>query len=281
MSRSQWIIIVVLALVTLAVVGGTGWVVVNFFRPAVATGVPTLAFSSTPQETATPQPTALPTWTPTASPSPLPTPTLRPTSPPTETPTAWPTFTPTPSPTPTPVALQNPTFDDIRMGRIPGWETAAFVNWSPGQQFDAGASFAEPRFHPADDPRQWINGSTLQIDTEPWVKLRAWVFQRVELTPGTRVVFSVRAVGFVKDTASGYILKAGVDPNGGQGCENARWSEEQIYNQNAGVVDLNSPAVTAGQAGWITVCMAVETQYAQVYHAAFFDDASLEVLSGP
>jgi hypothetical protein len=153
------------------------------------------------------------------------------------------------------------------------------VNWSPGDEFDASTAYAAPRFHQADDPRQWISGPTLQIDTEPWVKLRAWVFQSVEMDPGTRVDFEVRAMGFVKDQAGGYILKAGIDPEGGGGCEAARWSQESVYNQGAGVVTLTSPAVTVGQEGLVTVCMFAETQYAQVYHAAFFDDASLNVLA--
>jgi hypothetical protein len=86
-------------------------------------------------------------------------------------------------------------------------------------------------------------------------------------------------MGFVKDQAGGYILKAGIDPDGGEGCEAARWSEESVYNQGAGVVTLTSPVVTVGPNGRVTVCMFAETQYAQVYHAAFFDDASLNVLT--
>ena len=179
------------------------------------------------------------------------------------------------------MSLENPTFEGISLGRVPGWETGAFVNWYPGDEFDASNSYAAPRFHQADDPRQWINGATLQIDTEPWVKLRAWVFQTVEMPPGTRAEFEVGAMGFVRDQAGGYVLKAGIDPDGGEGCDAARWSEEQIYNQGAGVVTLTSPAVTVGPKGQVTVCLFAETQYAQVYHAAFFDDASLNVLATP
>jgi len=32
-------------------------------------------------------------------------------------------------------------------------------------EFDPATSYTAPRFHQADDPRQWINGPTLQIDT--------------------------------------------------------------------------------------------------------------------
>ena len=154
----------------------------------------------------------------------------------------------------------------------------SFVNWAPGDEFNPVTSYAVPRFHQADDPRQQINGSTLQIDTEPWVKLRAWVFQTVEVEPGSRLQFQARAVGFVKETAGGYILKAGVDPDGGQECDAAQWGVEQIVNQEDGKVELVSPEIIAGETGLVTVCLFAETQFAQVYHAAFFDDAALTIL---
>ena len=176
------------------------------------------------------------------------------------------------------MVLENPTFEGVVENFIPGWQTGAFVNWAAGEDFDPATSYAAPRFHQADDPRQWINGPTLQIDTEPWVKLRAWVFQTVAVEPGSRVRFEVRAVGFVADTHARYILKAGVDPNGGEGCEAARWGGEQLVNQDDGIVELVSPQVLAGTGGRVTVCMFAEPQFAQVYHAAFFDDASLTAL---
>jgi hypothetical protein len=173
--------------------------------------------------------------------------------------------------------LENTTFEGITENIIPGWQTGAFVNWTSGEEFDPATSYAIPRFHRADDPRQQINGSTLQVDTVPWVKLRAWVFQTAEVEPGSRVQFQVRAMGFVKETAGGYILKAGVDPDGGEGCDAARWGSEHIVNQMDGVVVLESPEAVAGDAGRVTVCMFAETQFAQVYHAVFFDDAALAV----
>jgi len=175
------------------------------------------------------------------------------------------------------VSLENPTFEGILENFVPGWQTGGFANWVPGDKFDPANSYATPRFHQADDPRQWINGPTLQIDTVPWVKLRAWVFQTVNVGPGSRAQFQIHAVGFVKDTAGGYILKVGVDPNGGEGCEAAKWGAEQVANQEDGVIVLTSPEVVVGQMGRITVCAFAETQYAQVYHAAFFDDAALTV----
>jgi len=274
MSRKQWLVVAVLALADVIVLGAMAFVVIRslmYPQPASAP-IPTPAASLQPTATSPP------TWTPTLSPTPQPTHTPRPTSTPTETPTPWPTFTPTLPPTPAPVLLENPTFDGVLENFIPGWRTGALVNWAPGDEFDPATSYAAPRFHQADDPRQWINGPTLQIDTVPWVKLRAWVFQTVEVEPGSRVRFQVRAVGFVADMAGGYILKAGVDPDGGEGCEAARWGAEQIVNQDDGIVGLVSPEVVVSQAGRATVCMFAETQFAQVYHAAFFDDVTLTAL---
>jgi hypothetical protein len=181
------------------------------------------------------------------------------------------------TPTPAPAPLENPTFDDVLVDIVPGWKTGAVVNWEPGQDFDTVNSFAAPRFHKADDPRQWINGPTLQIDTVDWVKLKAWVYQTVIVTPGSTVQFQVNAMGFVYDTTGGYILKAGVDPSGADSCGSARWGTARIANQDDGVILLTSPSVTAGEGGKVTVCMYAETQFAQVYHAAFFDDAELLV----
>jgi len=279
MSRNRWLVVVVLVGITLAVLFLIAIVVVRSYtslsRPVGATF--TLAPTSGPNR----RPTATfpPTWTPIVPRTSEPTRTPKATTVPAPTSTPLPTSTPTPTPTATsaPTQLENPTFDGVLVDFIPGWKTGAFVNWASGQDFDKVASFAAPRFHQADDPRQWIDGPTLQIDTAPWVKLRAWVYQTVPVAPGSRVQFQIHAVGFVQDTAGRYILKAGVDPSGADGCGNARWGDELLVNQDDGVVVLTSPKVTAGMGGQVTVCAFAETQFAQVYHAAFFDDAQLEV----
>jgi hypothetical protein len=276
MSRKQRLILAALALIDAIVLCAMAAVI---GRDLISLSSPP---ASIPTPTASPQPTVtpLPTWTPTLSPTPQPTRpelTSTPTGTPTGTPTPWPTFTPTP-PTPTPRPLENSTFEGIQENFIPGWQTGAFVNWTTGDEFDPGSSYAAPRFHQADDPRQWIDGATLQIDTVDWVKLRAWVFQTVDVGPESRVQFKVRAMGFVKNTISGYILKAGVDPEGREGCDAAQWGDERVANQNDGVVELFSPEVVVGGAGQVTICMFAEPQYAHAYHAAFFDDAELIVL---
>jgi hypothetical protein len=270
-SRTKWLVVAALALADVIVLGAMAVVVIRSLTRPLSVPVPPPAASPLPTATSPP------TWTPTLSLTSQPTHTPRPPGTPTETPTPWPTATPTLPPTPAPVLLNNPTFEGVLENSVPGWQTGAFVNWATGDDFDAATSYAAPRFHQADNPRQWIDGPTLQVDTVPWVKLRAWVFQAVVAKPGSRVQFQVRAMGFVKDTAGGYVLKAGVDPNGGEGCGATQWGTERIVNQEDGVVELVSPEVVVGQVGRVTVCMFAETQFAQVYHAAFFDDAALTV----
>ncbi len=274
MSSKKWLVLGALALADLLVFGTLAFVVLRSWMSPPVASAPTPTLVPSPQ----PTPTVRPSRTPTPAPTPRPSRTPKPTGLPTETSTPWPTLTATVPPTPAPVSLENPTFDGILENSIPGWQTGAFVNWAGGEDFDAANSYATPRFHQADDPRQWINGPTLQIDTVPWVKLRAWVYQTVNVYPGSRVQFSVRAFGFVADTASRYSLKAGLDPNGGGGCEAAQWGAERLVNQDDGVVELVSPELVVGPAGRATVCMFAETQFAQVYHAAFFDDAALTTL---
>ena len=276
MSRNKWLIVAGLALANVVVLGTMAIVVVgSLTRPDSApTPTHTLMPSSTPVPTAT-----MPlTWTPTLSPTPPPSSTPRATKPPTGTPTPWPTPTVTPPPSPAPVLLENPVFEEIRENLVPGWQIGSFANWSAGDAFDPDTSYGAPRFHQADDSLRMINGPTLQIDTVQWVKMRAWVWQSTEANPGSRVVFQVRAAAFVSDVAGGYVLKAGLDPSGGEGCDEARWGVEQIVNQNDGVVVLTSPEVVTGEPGRVTACAFAETQFAQVYHAAFFDDAALSAL---
>jgi hypothetical protein len=283
MSRNQKLILVGMAVLTVVILCVLAGIAISSTVPLLRGSAPA-ASAPTPSPSRPPTDTPILTWTPkptsTPGPTPTPRPTNTPTLTPTETPTAGPTWTPAPTntPTPTPKPLENPTFDDIGIDDVPGWQLGAFVNWTPGDEFDPGTSFAAPRFHQADDPAQRITGSTLQIDTVDWVKLQAWVFQQVDVGADSRVVFQVSAAAVVKDTAGGYFLKAGVDPDGGEGCDAAEWGSDRHVNQKDGVVVLSSPEVVVGDSGRVTVCMFAETQYAQVWHAAFFDDALLTVL---
>jgi hypothetical protein len=282
MSRNQKLILIGMAAFTVIALCVMAGVAISSTASLLNGSVPA-ATTSTPTPALTPSNTPIPTWTPKPTPTPGPTRTPRLTGTPTltstETPTPGPTWTPAPTntPTPTPKPLENPTFDGIGVDDVPGWQTGAFVNWVPGQELDPGTSYAAPRFHQADDPTQRITGSTLQIDTVDWVKLRAWVFQQVDVGADSRVVFQVSAAAVVKDMAGGYFVKAGVDPDGGEGCDAAEWGEQRHVNQGDGAVILSSPEVVVGEGGRVTVCMFAETQYAQVWHAAFFDDAELTV----
>jgi hypothetical protein len=231
-----------------------------------------------------------PTWTPTMTPTAAPTMPPRSTNTPTTTPTPLPTYTPLPTPTPSPpepVPLSGAEFDFLLPNRIPGWEWYAFVNYRSGDEYNPDTSFAEPVFTAADDPLRKINGTTLKVETIRWLKFRTWVHQSVTVTAGSSVYFRIKAKAF--SSVDRLIVRAGIDPQGAQNCNNARWGEEAMINQDSGVVTISSPRViaTSGEEtdddedtptlSAVTVCFYAEPRYPHVNNAAFFDQAELIV----
>ncbi len=268
MSRNQKITLIVLAFVDILVIGAMGWVMVsNMSGKTSFTLLPATV-------TATASPTNIPTWTPTVTATPSPTlpPAITRTPRPTRTP--YPTLTPSPLPTPAPVTLVNPEFDQFMPNQIPGWQWDADVNYQMGDEYNPQSSYAQPTFKLADDPRRQINGSTLQIETVRWLKFRAYVYQQVTVTTGIAVYFRIKATAY--SSIDQLILRAGVDPQGGAGCENARWSETLI-DQEDGIVTITSPRLVVGRNGRVTVCLFAEPRYPDVSNAAFFDQAELIV----
>ncbi len=266
MSRNQKVILAILALVDV--------VVIAILAGTVVRGMQQQSLSVTPLPTLVARATAveIPTWTPTPLSTPVPTLLPRQTRTPRPTRTPFPTSTPTPVPTPGPVELVNPDFDMLMPNRIPGWQWDAFVNYRPGDNYDAQNSYAEPQFEAADDPARCINGSTLKIETIRWVKFQAWVRQTVSVTAGSTVYFQVKASAF--SSIEKLRLGAGVDINGVDDCSGAKWGEVTI-NQDDGVVTITSPRVVVGQNGRVTVCLFAEPDYPDVNNAAFFDQAVL------
>jgi hypothetical protein len=168
--------------------------------------------------------------------------------------------------------LQNPGFRGIEVNSIPGWEWWAYDNYSGGD-YDPDTSFDMPLLKQADDPVRVINGPTLQIDAAGHLKFKALVFQSVDVPFTVTVRFQVSA-GAYADKGS-IKLAAGVDPDGGNDCSNARWGDMLAINQSNGTVQLVAPDVTVGRAGRVTVCLYAEALYAARSNAAFFDDARL------
>lgn len=263
MSRKQWLIVAALMLGDVIFIGVLTTAVIRSMRyapsPPTPTSIPTPTAS--PRSTATPSPTPTSTFSPTRIPRP--------------------TSTSIGTPTPVSVPLKNHAFEGIVDNSIPGWQTGAFVNWASGEKFNPVTSYAAPHFHEAESSRWRINGPTLQIDTARGAKLRAWVYQTVKVQPGSQVRFRVRAAAYVGERSGGYTLKVGVDPDGGEGCQAAHWGVSRIVNQTDGVVLLFSEEVVVSKASHVTVCMFAEPQFAQSYHAAFFDDAKLIALPPP
>lgn len=268
MSRNQKIILVVMAVLDVVVVGALVAVVIRGMRqPAlVVTLVPTPTITSTPLD--------IPTWTPTVTSTPAPTLPPQPTRTPRPTRTPFPTATSTPLPTPGPIEIENAEFERITFNNIPGWQWDAFVNYRSGEGYDPQNSYAEPMFTSVDDPIRRINGSTLKVETMRWLKFRAFVYQQVEVETGSTAYFQIKANAF--SSIDELILRAGIDPNGGEGCDGARWGEV-IIDQNDGIVTITSPRVIVGETGELTVCLFAEPRYPDVSNAAFFDQAELVV----
>ncbi len=273
MNRTQRIIVLVLGLIDLVVIGVMFVVVMSSMmsRQTTITPVPTRVARATA--------ISIPTWTLTAAPTTQPTELPRPTRTPEPTRTPFPTRTPLPTPTPTPlppVELLNAEFDLIMPNRIPGWEWDADINWRSGEPYDPQYSYAEPMFTMADDPARRINGSTLKIETGPWLKFRAWMYQTVTVTAGSSVYFQVKANAF--SSIDKLIMRAGIDPGGRAGCAGARWGEK-IISQADGIVTIASPRVAVGATNRVTVCIFAEPTYPDTNNAAFFDQAELIVRS--
>ncbi len=271
MSRKQWQIIILLGLADCVVLGML--VLAITLTPRLAAGG---ILGPTPTPTPTPTSVLPPTWTPTPSPTPAPTPTPRPTatpSPTVPTPTPLPTFTPTPIPPP---ELANARFDTITPFEITGWVVDPVVNWHPGEPYDPNNSYAYPKFKYADDPARFITGNTLQIESsDQYAKFQVTIYQIVSVPPGTKVQFEIQAKGYSDE--GGIIVRAGIDPRGGDGCGRAQWGQTRVINQNDGQVALRSPQVRVGEEGKVTVCFFAQPEWAVPHKAAFFDDARLVV----
>ncbi len=272
MSRKQWLVIIVLGIADCLVLACLAGVIV--FAPRLQALRERAVAATNP----TPTVTLPPTWTPTPTFTPAPTRTPRPTPTrvPTRTPIVIPTPTPTPTLTPTPVTLVNGDFEDIAFDHVPGWEMTALVNWQPGQEFNPDFSYARPEFLPGD--RQ-IHGSTLQIQTFQWVKFQVTLYQVITLTAGTRARFEIYARGY--SNMGGIQVRAGIDPTGNPACQQGAWGDTQVIDQSSGLVLLQSPAAAVGRGGRMTVCFFAEPQFASQFHAAYFDDATLTILSSP
>jgi hypothetical protein len=296
MTKGQQIVLVVIIVLLFGVTGALALVLLNSQKAAPPALVPTLAIQPASTTAAWPTDTpapivAPPTWTlpPTRTSYPTNTPraTHTATSPPTITPTFAPTFTPRPTqevtsslpgPTAT-VGLQNPGFEGVTNEDIPGWSWWAEDNFTPGGDYNPDTSYETPLFKLADDRARIINGPTLQIDAVQHLKFKVHVFQTVPVTPTASVGFQVQAGAY---SGSGIIqLAAGIDPDGGPDCNNARWSDIVPLNQEQSVRTIVAPEVTAGHEGKVTVCLYAEPLYAAISNAAFFDDAELIVSSEP
>jgi serine/threonine protein kinase len=188
------------------------------------------------------------------------------------------TRTPIPEPTPTPLGpntvlrLENPGFVNVQESFIPGWQWWAEDNYrSPDD--DPATSFDTPFFTQAPDPARMINGPTLQVEATAFVNFRVHVFQTTSAPPAVTVRFQASARAF--SNSGGINLAAGVDPDGGPDCSQARWGDELTIDQSWGTVQLFAPDVAVGKGGRVTVCLWAENVNPGRSNAAYFDNAAL------
>lgn len=204
-------------------------------------------------------------------------PTLLPTveAPPTPVtaPTPMPTMAPTPSlPENTLLDLQNPGFESVQENVIPGWRWWAADNY-PGEEYDAQNSFDTPFFSQTENPALVIDGATLQIEATAFLNFKVHVFQTASAPPAVTVRFQASAKAY--SGGGGIKLAAGVDPNGGPDCRQARWGDTLTIDQSNGTVQLVAPSVVVGRAGQVTICLRAENVLPTRSNAAFFDNAAL------
>jgi serine/threonine protein kinase len=189
------------------------------------------------------------------------------------------TRTPTPEPTPTPVGpntvlrLENPGFEGIQENFIPGWQWGAEDNYGDGEEYVPATSFDTPLFTQAKDPARVINGPTLQMEATAFVNFRAYVRQTVSAPPAVTVRFQASAQAY--SNSGGIRMAAGLDPDGGSDCSQARWGDELTIDQSWGTVQLFAPDVAVGKGGRVTVCLWAENVNPGRSNAAYFDNAAL------
>jgi len=169
--------------------------------------------------------------------------------------------------------LRNPGFGGIQPNDIPGWSWWAMDNYSSDTPYDPGTSLDTPFFGPSSDPTRQISESTLQIVATAFVKFRVHIFQTTSAYP--RVTTRFQALAKAYSNQGGIMVAAGIDPNGGSDCSQARWGDILSIDQSNDTVRLVAPDVVAGPAGRVTVCLYAETIYPAHNNAAFFDDAEL------
>ena len=287
MTRGQQLVLVVMVILLFGVIAVLAYTLIN--TDDAASTVPTLAaMPGTGNQSASVGEVSItsapPTWTPEPTRTSVPSDTPRPTNtaapPPTITPTFLPTFTPqpteaitaTPTVVPATATLENPGFAGIGWDDIPGWSWWAADNY-PDDEYDSQTSFDTPFFSRTDDPARVISGSTLQMEATAFVNFRVHLFQTVSAPPTVTVRFQASAKAY--SNSGGIRMAAGIDPDGGLDCTQARWGDSLTIDQSSGTVHLIAPDSVVGPDGQVTVCLCAENVNPGRSNAAFFDTARL------
>ncbi len=184
--------------------------------------------------------------------------------------------------------VQDPTFDLAAQGAWK-WERWSYqievMKPDEKKQVDLDQSFYAPSFLPSepkwDHGSEGQSGAAVAVSGRTFTKFRAGVYQAVQVAKGTRVHFSIWANEFCDGSAGrcSIILKAGIDPTGGQDWSsgNIKWTAVEISDNK--YVRLLTEDVIVGDSGKVTVFTWGEPRDLPTNSAAFFDDAVLEVAS--
>ena len=256
---------------------------------ATVTAVPSALPTDLPTATATPQPTLA--ATPTLAPTPKVTPTRRTLA---DTPTPEPTQ---PPPTAAPVTpgmqtgvnlLKNGGFEAPYSAKG-GQEVNVAQGWNPWH-FEWAESDFRPEFKPA-EARFFANrvhgGSYAQQYFKTWGTYHAGVFQKVSVTPGTRLRFSAYGQAWSRDDSGNCAeglscnpadmgMRVGIDPLGGTEprADSIEWSPQQSPWDQWALFTVEATA----KADAVTVFVWSSPSAPRRSQDTYWDDAVLEAV---
>ncbi len=184
--------------------------------------------------------------------------------------------------------LRDPSFEEARLGnwQWQWWSYEVIVLRDGTKELDLDKSFFAPAFAPSDpywdQESAGTAGAAGEITGRQWTKFRGGFYQTVDVTPGACVRFSVWANEFCAtgdNPSCPVLLRAGIDPLGGANwqSQHIQWAETTASNST--YVSLTVPLAVVGPQGKATVFTWGEPLSPVHYSAAYFDEASLVVLS--
>jgi len=182
--------------------------------------------------------------------------------------------------------LQNGDFEGAASGNWiwSFWDYQNIVKASK-DEYDLDQSFFAPAHVPSEPDKAYgQTGVAGKIDGQQDRRFRGGFYQTVSVAAGSRVSFSVWVSGFCQLRTGAdcpILLRAGIDPNGGTNWQSGGIQWVDVQRSKFGYVQLTTPEVTVGSSSRVTAFLWGESLYPALYHAAYFDNASLVVTAAP